>query len=48
MRKLVGLAALVIAVILLLNPVALGIALNGAGTCIVLFLLIGGLVFLVA
>lgn len=48
MIKLAGAIAVVIAIVLLLNPVALGVSLNGAGTCLVLGLIVGGLIGMIA
>lgn len=48
MAKLAGAVAIVIAVILLFNPVALGTSLNNAGTCLVLGLIVGGAIAIIA
>jgi hypothetical protein len=48
MFKLIGAVAIVVAVILLFNPVILGIPLNSFGSCFVIGLILGGLVAILA
>ena len=47
LHKLLGVIAVVIAIILLSNPVALGTSLNNAGSCLVIGLIIGGLIAII-